>query len=1330
MSLSDMNEEADAIDQGGNTSLLLEDAPKRPEKTEDPRSHHIVAFSARTATSLKRNKENLLQYLQKHPETKVADLAYTTTARRLHDVLRSAFTVKTSQEAIQLISADLAKEATPKNKAKSSSTNVAFAFTGQGSQYSGMGRYLFEHSSTFRNILGTYEGFGEAQGLPPFIHLISEGDLDMAEETTLPVQLAVVALEIALAQMWSSWGIKPSFVIGHSLGEYAALCVAGVLSVSDALYLVGKRATLIEEKLEVGAYAMLAVGKNADSMHADLSNRNLSSCQVACINAPSLTVISGETGEIGELKTQLQNDGTKSTLLRVPYGFHSMQLDPILEEYEAAAEGVIFHEPHIPVASTLKGELINHSSDFSAAYLARQARDPVNFLGALEACKEAGLAHEQTIWMEMGPDPVCLGLIRSSLGVPPTHALATLKSSEDNWATISASLAAAYSAGLSINWPEFHKDHVGSLSLLSLPTYAFDEKEFWTAHERDTTGPPKVLTMSKEKLLTPSVPGFPTTSLQRLEQEVIEGGKMKVTFASNTNERDLLDSIQGHIIDGLTICPTSVFSDMALSVAKYAYLKLNPKKKVPEMSLLNLEITHAVVVTGNNPDQIIRVTAEASAQSDIVNIRFSSHDSKPHENGGCQVRIGDNSQWKSDLSRTLFLLSSRMDSLKASPEAHALHKPIVYKLFSNLVNYGEGYQGLQEVVLDTEFRDAVSRVKFSPKTVAGNFLYNPYWLDNIVQVAGFLLNCALKYSEDVAFLSVGFDTWRLFEDLSETKTYHTYVCIEEPDPKGVLIGDAYVFSEKRLVSAMTGIKFQKMKKTVLGSLLRQGMPSNHRSLAAPKQITTEAVAERIQKKGPARFQIDSHPSDVSESSGFVDSQFSTPPHEESMTPASSASVAGGDGPDIASIFFKAVASESGADPSELEPDTLFADLGIDSLMAITVMATVRNNTGVELAGTFFMDHPTVAEARSALGPAEESVPSKPSVLPETAIEPPPTPAAHITTTPKETPSPPKAETAQPVEVPTKVEAAKTARLPPQAEAAKPAPLLSPTPKFAPTSSTSDSAPSSKVVLLQGRASSTETPLFLFADGTGSVMGYIQLPPLPSGRRVYGVESPFINSANEYSSIAKTADILVAAIRATQPCGPYLLGGFSAGASLAYQVARTLLEAGEKVDGLYLIGTPAPIPMQKPLNVTLEQLEKAGLTMGRSRASASPKQKDHFVRTVQALMNYKPASLDAGHRPKVAVVVLGQKEPAAIAETADGLTGWVRESWLTSHAKGWEQLLGNLQVHEVDAEHSALLSYPNVSSIETWLRCIPLSINGFGILDTNECFNRPRMLDKY
>ena len=164
-------------------------------------------------------------------------------------------------------------------------------------------------------------------------------------------------------------------------------------------------------------------------------------------------------------------------------------MDPVLADLEASARGVRFPKPLVPVASTLTGNIVSEVGTFGPQYLARQAREPVNFVGSLQACESTESVNEQTLWAEIGPDSVCLGMVRSSLGVPPARLLATIKSAEDNWKTLSYSLATAYMSKVPISWTDYHRDFVDCLTLLELPTYAFDIKDHWSSYNQSLLVP-------------------------------------------------------------------------------------------------------------------------------------------------------------------------------------------------------------------------------------------------------------------------------------------------------------------------------------------------------------------------------------------------------------------------------------------------------------------------------------------------------------------------------------------------------------------------------------------------------------------------------------------------------------------------------------------------------------------------------------------------------------------------------------------------------------------------------------------------------------------------
>ena len=241
---------------GGNTALLLEDGPeKTPSEVTDPRSFHIVTVSAKSLASFKKNIERLQTYLDQNLNTDLASLSYTSTARRLHHNYRAAFSVS----QIHQVKAALSKVKDESHSPISSETpRIAFAFTGQGSQYTEMGRKLFETCKHFRSEIQYFDRLARCQGFPSFMPLIDGSITDGKTLSAVVTQMGMICVQMALVHLWTSWGLKPSVVIGHSLGEYAALYAAGVLSAADTIFLVGSRAQELEKGCSGGTVSTIA----------------------------------------------------------------------------------------------------------------------------------------------------------------------------------------------------------------------------------------------------------------------------------------------------------------------------------------------------------------------------------------------------------------------------------------------------------------------------------------------------------------------------------------------------------------------------------------------------------------------------------------------------------------------------------------------------------------------------------------------------------------------------------------------------------------------------------------------------------------------------------------------------------------------------------------------------------------------------------------------------------------------------------------------------------------------------------------------------------------
>ena len=426
---------------------------------------------------------------------------------------------------------------------------VAFMFTGQGCHYTSMAKQLYTDYPSFKSSISQFDKIARSQGFPSVLSLIDGSVTDISALSPVIVQLGAVCVQMALFKLWAMWGIEPTAVIGHSLGEYAALNAAGVLSASDTIYLVGTRARLLEEKCVAGSHAMLAVKGSIASIGQILDGDTF---DIACINGPEETVVSGTNVNIDLLKDDLQDRGFKATKLAVPFAFHSAQVETILPDFERSMRNVEFREPSVPVISPLLGEVITEGSTFGPSYLQRHCRETVNFLGGIEAARHASLVADKTIWLEIGSHPLCSTMIKSTLG-PHVQTVASLRRNDSDWKNLTNALSVLHDAGLTVNWGDYHRGFESSLRMLRLPTYKWENQNYWIEYKNDWTLTKGDAGMAAE--LESTKPQFAAASVHTIVEEDLTGDKPTIVVESDLSDPLLKEAIDGHEVNGFGLCP-------------------------------------------------------------------------------------------------------------------------------------------------------------------------------------------------------------------------------------------------------------------------------------------------------------------------------------------------------------------------------------------------------------------------------------------------------------------------------------------------------------------------------------------------------------------------------------------------------------------------------------------------------------------------------------------------------------------------------------------------------------------------------------------------------
>ncbi|WP_308416794.1 SDR family NAD(P)-dependent oxidoreductase [Streptomyces sp. AJS327] len=468
---------------GTNAHLVLEQAPgeeRAATPAPGPDRAFPVLLSARDEAGLRASATALRVHLDAHPGTPLSDLALSSATTRAALEHRASLTVADHPDLVRGLTV-LAEGGAYPGLARGSlnaapdAGGTAFLFSGQGSQRLGMGRELYGAFPVFAAVFD--EVCGELDGhLGGSVRGVVFGDDAVLLGRTVWAQAGLFAVEVALFRLLESWGVRPDYLLGHSIGEVAAACVAGVFSLPDAARLVAARGRLMDAL--PGGGAMVAVGASCEVVVGLLSGYE-GRVEVAAVNGPASVVVSGEADAVARIADTAREAGHRTKQLEVSHAFHSPRMEPMLAEFAEVLGTLEFREPRIPVVSNVTGELAAPDELRDPAYWARHVRQPVLFLEGVRTLAARGV----TRYVELGPDAVltaaaqdCLPGADGDVTAPPLFT-ALLRRDRPADRTLAAALGQLWCRGVVPDWQAVYEG--SEARRVALPTYPFQRERYW-----------------------------------------------------------------------------------------------------------------------------------------------------------------------------------------------------------------------------------------------------------------------------------------------------------------------------------------------------------------------------------------------------------------------------------------------------------------------------------------------------------------------------------------------------------------------------------------------------------------------------------------------------------------------------------------------------------------------------------------------------------------------------------------------------------------------------------------------------------------------------------
>jgi acyl transferase domain-containing protein/acyl carrier protein len=716
---------------GTNAHVIISEAPVAQKVEGDfHRPLNILTLSARNESALKQLAASYAQVLTSLEQTP-EDIAYTANTGRAQFAHALSVVAENGPNFSKPLSAYVNGQLLPGTSSgqitSGKKPKVAFLFTGQGSQYVDMGRQLYETQPVFRaeldrcnEILQPFLG----ESLLTLLYPEDTNSQPSKIDHTAFTQPALFAIEYALARLWMSWGIEPTAVMGHSVGEYVAGCIAGIYSLEDGLKLIAGRGHLMGSLPSGGK--MAAVFTSLDRVQTAIeehqsSNQN-SLLSIAAINGPDNVVISGDSAVVEEILEKLASEGIKSKALTVSHAFHSPLMDPILEDFEQLAGSIQISAPNLRLVSNITARLAGNEIT-QPSYWRKHIRQPVRFSESIATLLELGC----TAFIEIGPNPTLLSMAQRCLpnGTAPRNDLLwlpSLRKGRSDWETLLTSLGELYTHGAEINWQGYEAS--SQRRKIPLPTYPFQRQRYWMEF------PP----VAAEKLEAPTLTG---------PIRIPNSPQIHFSLQASTLVPEYLSD---HRIFGEVIFPASGYVELVLAAAH--------RLGSSACRITSFDILEALVITAGNPVTVQLVLTPLADDSNSTSLVFeilsaSANDRNP---------MAASSPWKKHASGTLDLETiTPTENEDLQNITTRLTLPLDVNAFNQRLediglNYGPRFRGLHAAWLagQPQTDNTVEclgeiRLPASLQTETADYRLHPGLLDACFQLIGAAL---LKMSAD------------------------------------------------------------------------------------------------------------------------------------------------------------------------------------------------------------------------------------------------------------------------------------------------------------------------------------------------------------------------------------------------------------------------------------------------------------------------------------------------------------------------------------------------------------------------------------------------------